>query len=47
MLVLRVFPFRADAGFEQVIVRLEGELGDRCDIVLRLLELDGGEKDGG
>jgi hypothetical protein len=34
MLVLRVLPFGSDALLEQVVVGLEGELGDGCNVVL-------------
>lgn len=37
MLVLRIFPFRADAFLEKVVVGLEGELGDRRDVVLDMV----------
>lgn len=32
--VLRVFPFGADAAFEEVIVRFQGEFGGWGDVVL-------------
>lgn len=35
MLVLGIFPLGADAGLEEMVVGLEGELGDGSEIVLR------------
>lgn len=32
--VLRVLPLRSHAGFEEVVIGLEGEVGDWCDVVL-------------
>ncbi len=32
--VLQVFPFRADAFLEEVVVGLESEFRDGCDVVL-------------
>ena len=32
--VLRVFPLRADALLEEMVIGLEGEFGDGCDVVL-------------
>jgi len=34
VLVLRVFPFGADAFLEEVVVGLKGEFGDGGDVVL-------------
>jgi len=34
MLVLRVLPLRSHSLFEQVVIRLQSEIGDRGDIVL-------------
>jgi hypothetical protein len=34
VLVLGVFPLWPHAGLEEVIVGLEGEIRDRCDVVL-------------
>lgn len=34
VLVLRIFPFGADAFLEKVVVGFQGELGRRCDVVL-------------
>ena len=47
VLVLWIFPFRLDAGFEEVVIGFEGEFGGRTDVVLATvsirLSLDGGE----
>lgn len=34
MFILRVFPFRADAFFEEVIIRFESEFRGRSDVIL-------------
>lgn len=34
VLVLGVFPFGSYAGLEEVVIGLEGEVGDGCDVVL-------------
>lgn len=34
MLILGVLPLGSHAGLEEVVVGLEGEVGDRCDVVL-------------
>lgn len=36
MFVLRIFPLGPHAGFEEVVIGLESEVGDRCDVVLRI-----------
>lgn len=35
MLVLRILPLRADTLLEEMVVGLEGETGDRSNVVLR------------
>lgn len=45
VLVLRVLPLGPDAGLEQVVVGLEGELGDMCNVVLaRSVKSNGNER---
>ena len=39
MLVLRIFPFRLDAGFEEVVIGFEGEFGGRTDVVLAAVSI--------
>lgn len=35
--ILGVLPLWSHASFEEVVIRLEGEVGDRCNVVLRAL----------
>lgn len=39
VLVLGIFPFGADTGLEQVVIGLQGQLGDGSDIVLQVLSV--------